>query len=115
VRVGQRGGHKEFEVRVIWHILFSHLNSVAGPRLDDLHLQDRFKRGIKLYANVFEEYPFAKLDAVFEISDKRWMRWLVRLKLISLAHDLNKLVGLGLRINHEGPSARAEHDNAVFN
>jgi hypothetical protein len=74
VRVGQRGGHEEFEVRVIWNILFSHLNSVAGPRLDDLHLQDRLKRGVELLTNVFEEYPFAKLDTVFEISDKRWMR-----------------------------------------
>jgi hypothetical protein len=37
-------------------------------------LQDRLKRGVELLTNVFEEYPFAKLDTVFEISDKRWMR-----------------------------------------
>ena len=74
MRVGQRRGHEEFEVRVVRDILLSNLNGVTRPRFDDLHLQNRLKRGVKFLANVFKQDPFTELDTVFEISDQSWMR-----------------------------------------
>jgi len=79
--------------------------------------ENRLKGWVELLSNVLNQDPLAELDAEFEVSEQVGFAHLEDVEARSRcfsAEGLDKLVGLVLRINHEWPPPRAEHDDAVL-
>tara|TARA_B110001450_G_C17648080_1_gene492087 strand:+ start:579 stop:920 length:342 start_codon:yes stop_codon:yes gene_type:complete len=85
--------------------------------LDLLLEKNWLKSWIKGFTNVFKKHPFTELDCHFEISKKVGFRLFEHIKTCFdiFTKILDKLVSLGLRINHEWPSSGFEHDKTIFN
>lgn len=114
MRVWQCGCHEEFEVLIVGDTLVSKAELAASVNLFE---KNWLKGWVELFSDVLNQDPFAKLDAELEVPEQVAIAHLEDLKArcgsIS-AKELDKLVGLVLRINHERPPPRAEHDDTVL-
>ena len=117
MRVGQCRRKEELEVVVVRDGTLTDLDSPVLSLLDLLLEKDRLEGGVNVLLNVLKEYPLTELNSQLETSDQVTFRQLedVQVDTFSvLAHLLDELVGLSLRINHERPPTGAEHNDAVL-
>jgi hypothetical protein len=94
----------------------SQLDVVTCTLLSQILQEDWFERGVELLSNVFDQHPSTKRNGDFQVLEETSVRELIHGKTVSIGftHVLNELVSLCLRVNHERPSSRVEHDDTVL-
>ena len=113
MRVAQLGRHVETELVRVLDGRIAEADAVDAALLEQLLEEQRLECGVELLADVLEEHGLAVLDRGLERAQVVAVRQLEYVQIGRRLHRAHPLVRLPLRVNHEGPAAGVEHDNAV--
>mmetsp|Transcript_51844 Transcript_51844/g.121546 ORF Transcript_51844/g.121546 Transcript_51844/m.121546 type:complete len:254 (+) Transcript_51844:2409-3170(+) len=108
--------HEELESLCVCDGLVTELDNVAGTILDLLLAEHWFQSGVEVDADVLQQDPLAELDAKLQRSQEILLAELAHIDPCFgvLAHVLDVLVGLSLRVDHQGPAPGTVDDDTVF-
>mmetsp|Transcript_51845 Transcript_51845/g.121563 ORF Transcript_51845/g.121563 Transcript_51845/m.121563 type:complete len:554 (+) Transcript_51845:2847-4508(+) len=115
--VRKRSGHEEAELVIVGHVLVTEFDDEGGAIPDLLLLQDRFESRIQLFADVLQQDPFSKLDSQLHRLQQVRVRELACSHPLLTGHlsiELDVLVGLSLRIDHQWPSPCSRNNDSVL-
>ena len=114
MRVPVFGCEVEAELAGVLDDLISQLHIDSRSFLVGLLQQDGVEGWIQFLSNVLEQHWLSELDGVLEGSEEVGVGKLYSVQLAAALHLLDPLVRLPLRVDAEGPPARLENDNSVF-
>lgn len=109
------GCHQELEFGIIRNTL---ITETERTRFVDLFEKNWFQSRVKFLTDILNEAPFTKLNCEFQVPQQISITHLEDIQTlfsILTTEVFDELVSLVLRIDHQRPPSRSEHDNTVFN